>query len=855
MGDLNTATWIFSWIARTCWDGAGPYYSTAGALIDQTNADMADLGYPQWVGTPPATFNVYFKPNGEVYAYVDTSGDPYRYYYPVTGNDVVDPDASANSQRYNRYRDICRSDYYMVQNGHEHPGSTILNLVLTLFSDANDAAYCVPPMNPSGTTFAEGTTGANKYRLTTGTSTHSAQYFQVYEKVIEWDNDDRDDASDSDANYYFIGNLKRARATQEEAMYRNYQWLMLEKKFLFVIPLNLGTGWGVLGGTAYLDSAAFVLIEGNGFVGSTLAAKGSANGCWLLKNGGGTEGVGADIAGHRNAPDYGNSLRPGDARILALAKYYDANDYLTGSAEGLTSMTGKQVTPDVVFSLLGTGHVMPDVVGANIGPVARMGFVDQTSYVPSNFDTSSGTLWTNRNKLLPIIVALAGVLRDGTYYQPTTGNNYNYAGHHKYPLKEMVENIMFPLSKPYMRLWDNGATTWVKRWVPRIDNESSGRFSYFMPRGQGSFALAQDYYFGAGAHTYPTSPMLRTLVSFMADTSTSTYADGLIPALDSSNNRVVTKLLAFLQGMGNNDMGSVYRDDQLGILMNVGKGLEQVVTGIQVSQGAVTTNSYGYLDDQRYHWMYTNGHGISRTSGTPAPISVDLDVALNELIGDNTRGLSKFVDNHETPTDGSAAAVTDPAKWANYDLLLDAAGEMMGDSTSDYYMMGEYIATNPPETQTQHGTLIHIINNMLTKVTMTSTDRKALRHTLGIMMARYPSGGPWTTNTELRDILLHYLPEVMTSASGHYENLLVALKSLMDKDFDGTMEPEILDYLVDLLIHGDRAEEIIPEMYDLLNNPSMTDSAYYNSSYPNKATLKELVDICSELSLEIEDYL
>ncbi len=520
------------------------------------------------------------------------------------------------------------------------------------------------------------------------------------------------------------------------------------------------------------------------------------------------------------------------------------------------------MNPNVLYGLFGSGHVLPDIIGGNLAPVQRLGFVDQPGYIGSvpvsataapagrGFLTSDAC-YTGRNKVLALFVALAGMLSDGTYYEAaSSGYNYNYAStSHKYPLLDFLEGIMIPLSKPLMRLYDDGGAVYGKRWVPRMmDETGSGVFDYFAP------------FTAAPYNNWNSFRPLNTLYplgKFLADQNVgATYNDGLIPTLANNNIYLVTKLLGLLQRMGNNSSSSLnpYRDGAAGggVLENVSKGLEQVVTSLQIDRGNNYVNGYSWIDSgrydrklnsNRYGWMYTDV--ASRVTGTPAPISADLEVALDQLIGHtDTTGISEFIDDHPIG-----------AAWNNYDRLLNAAGEMMGNSAGPYYIMGS---------ESTHGNLVHVINNMLTATTMTTADRQALRHTLGVLMARYDGG--WVTNTELRDILRTYLPEVMTSATGHYENLLIALKSLMDVDNDGIdtngdgiwdnpADYEINDYLVDLLIHGDTAGEVIPEMYDLLNSGSMWDSAYYNATYPNKATLKELVDICSELSLEIEDYL
>jgi hypothetical protein len=872
VGDANTATWIFSWIARACWDGAGPYYATTiPAGMPATKTFTMPVNGSR-------TVNIYYKANGEEYAYVykkETSApftQPWEYYYPDKatsgyGNDVQDPnDTATPKQRYNRYRDTLKSDYYMVQRGQSHP--EIMFMGCRLAGDNSVPGYCVPPMNPNGTAngYVDTTSpGHNKYFLADSTS-FSASYFQFFEKVQEWTNTNIAHAG-GDTGYDIIGNQSRECASQEEAMFRNYQWLMMEKKFTFIIPLSLfaalpATGLAA-GNNSYVDSAIFMIIEANGIVGAATGTKNaSGNGYWNLKGASYGEGIGTDQAGHRNNPDYGNSMRPGDSRVIVFASYFTVST--AGNALPVT-LNNATLNPDIIYdNLLGTGHVLPDAVGANIYPVGKLGFVDQLGFMGSapvsstvaptgrGFLTSDAS-YISRNKVLPIFVALAGALRDGTYYDASgSGYNYNYLSKkHKYPLRELLDGIMVPLSKPYLRMWDDTArgasSQYGKRWIPRIMAESAA-FSCFNPVTNG--------------YTFPDSyrPLntIRTLASFLADQNTTSYYDGLIPII-ADNTNLVTKLLSLLQRMGDFDgAGSPYADSYDpggGILENVSQGLEQIVTAVQVDKGQTLTRGYTSLSDarfdtglntNRYGWMFWNGGGVDRRTApvSPSPISVDLGVALDELIGDGTKGLSKFYNDHS----GAGG-------WNNYDTALDALGQLLGNPATKWYMLADEVNAsspfypNPIDGTYMQGNIINFLNKILTGVTTTTADRQALRHTLGIMMYRYANGtGPWTTNTELRDIIRLRLPETMTSFEGHYGNLLLTLQDMLDYNSNGTVDPDIMDYLIDLLVPGTRAEQVIPKMYELTSSESSWRSDYFNVTYPGYDLWKQLADICEDLA-------
>ncbi len=681
-GMLNTALFMMSWIARTCWDGQGPYY-----YADPSATQLTINGH---------TGYAFYKPNGELYALVDKSAAPWVYYYPPTGNDAAD----STGQRANRYKDTSKSDYFMVQNGN------------------NSNEYTVPPMQPGGSSYAEATSGSNKFRLTA--STHSASYFQLYEKVQEWTNDDIADAG-GDTGYSIIGNTNRECSSQEEAMYRNYQWLLFEKKFMFPIPMNIFT---TVAGCVQVDSAAYVLIEANGLVGMANGKKNpNGNGYWNIRN---CEGAGTNPVGHRNNPDYGDSLRPGDSRIIAFVKYF--------------SSLGNDMSPEVIYNdVLGNGHVLPDIVGANISPVARLGF-NEAAYFGSDF-TASGTTWDNRNKILPVFVALAGFNMDGTVYDASgSGYNYNYNGNHKYPLAQFLEGVMIPLSKPLFRYYTDsqsfGGSAGTGRWVPRMEDEDinnyeddsyDDRFSFLMP----------DIYSGNRDPNYRPRSSLRTLMSVLVDGSISDgLADGMLP-LAVTNTHLVSGLLSLLQQFSDpaHDAARPY----------IFKGLEQLVTAMKVKKseviGSAGRTSLDYTD---YAWMFNTSMR-------------DEDINLEELLG------------YEGPFKTGATYAAHNAQWTDFQDTYNMLASFVGGSRD--------ITPN----------LVNIVNAVLAQP-LTEEQVHGLLYTAGKLFARHDPAG-WhyqgydhgAGNTDSYDQLLDlltYLPlvhDIMKTSGGtgeKYERML-----------------------------------------------------------------------------------
>ena len=172
----------------------------------------------------------------------------------------------------------------------------------------------------------------------------------------------------------------RACATQEEAMFRNFQWLVNEKKFVFTIPMWVES----LG----MNSAAYIVIEANGLAGLALAQKGGhttnpaeGNGEWLLLQNEGTGVIaGAELTRRGMTVNYGDSYTPGDARVMVFCREDNA------------------VTQSLLWqNILGKGHVLPDVIVQNFGPMPRMAFLENGPTLASGSSdwTTSGSDWAD----------------------------------------------------------------------------------------------------------------------------------------------------------------------------------------------------------------------------------------------------------------------------------------------------------------------------------------------------------------------------------------------------------------------------------------------------------------------------
>ena len=772
LGELNTGRWVMGWIARSCWEGEGPYYYA------DPNAPTKEID--------GKTYCVYFRPDGRIYAFVDKSNpSDWKYFYPVDGgNDVEETDTvyapltlGSYKLRQNRYKAKWHTDYYLMKADY-----------VCYDDDANHGGVkYYSPANVVGTTGVDkykmyslnGTTGQGQYGNDLDASTTNAGALWFWEKIAE-------------------NNASRACASQEEAMFRNYQWLILEKKFVFIMPMRsyLGLLASACGAdfNINVDALVYAIIEGNGIAGIANAKKGSQIGYWALS---GSEGTALGHPQPISGANYGDSHTLADGRVWVLVKEDASWDKETVIIVPMTE--GDYVDINKVWdSVLKGGNVLPNAVGENIAPIARMAFL-QSSLVASNstdIGNESSSTWQNRNKLLPIVVALAGDLHEKSHYEPpTSGYWYNFAeaSKHRYPLKHLRDLIAM-LDSPIMRYYKTPYTGASKGWyVPQIQD----------PHGRGTYAFFTPKPIDSSVNFAPNAS-LRSVVQVLTDSGPNSAgtADGLIPAL--ANTKMVTRLMALLQKVGQYGDSAlpIYVDEdkmstdytQWGARRKIFYGLEQILTRIKGSKAVELVR--GYYDVGYPNWMFN-----------PTGNDVSLDVVLDELIGSS--------DTDETPETGEKglAVLVDgrsdsnpDRNWNNYYKLMNGIAELMSNQGST---TGQYCITND---------LVSVIDKSLTSFQATDAQLKGVRHTLGAVMTYYDEDtGQWLVPNELNDILTGYLPQILNGFAGHYGNLMtVANNMLVDDGF--------VEYFMTNLSSSYPSQQVFEELYaflgtDLIANP------------------------------------
>jgi len=792
LGEINTGRWVMGWIARACWEGEGPYYyADPNALTREIDGK---------------TYYVYFRPDGRIYAFVyKPTSDPqsWEYFYPVDGgNDVRDASNARLGNYYlrdNRYKAVWETDKIMLKA--EWANSD--RLTDPLYYTINRVV---------------GESGLDKYRLR-----------KINEPKNTNDDIDAGQISNLEAGGLIFRekipekDIRRECKSQEEAMFRNFQWLILEKKIVFIMPMrSYITVLDINNGDVTLDPLVVTVLEANGIVGMKNLKKGNNIGYWNIKGNEGTDVIGCtgkDKNG--NVVNYGDSYELGDGRIFVLVRE-DAG-YLLGLA-------GSYVDLHTIWDdILGNGAVTPPILAHNLDPIARMAFI-QPSLVASDsaeIGNASATTWQNRSKLLPIVIALAGDLHEKSHYElpenpfnpitnPTGNSWYNFGGNHKYPLKHLRDLIAMldsPMIKYYKQPYPGATKGW---FVPQINNPTdAGKFAFLMPQ-----PIADQYY--PDIDFRPNSK-LRSVIQVITESGSNTTAkaDGLLPAI--TNTKLVSQLLSLLQKMGKDE--GIYQDDdktsndytKWGARRKFFYGLEQIVTRIKCSKSIELER--GYYNVSYPEWVFTKNDD-----------DIDLDKALEELIGYDAsgddqwgKGLAAFVDHRDSTHPNYKGY-----NWINFYKMINGVGELL--SNNGPITNGRFCITED---------LITILDKTLTSVTASNEQLKALRHTLGITMTYYDDDlDAWVNAPELSALLLNKIPQLLDAYKGNNLNLLIAgLNMLQDDGFvEYTLQTMKTDY---------PSQQVFEELHAFMGSDMI--------SNPNSRLWNDLEELITQFAIMLDD--
>ncbi len=383
--ETQLAGWTMGWGVRACFNGEGPYYYA------DPNAEV--------VTVDGIAYSKYLRPNGKVYALVSGDG---QYLYPVDEGDTADTDPetpliNGQPQRDNRYKSQWYSDHFIVHYSHDEADSS------------EDHFFTID--NSSGKTEIREITdpGESAGRLT-------------YNELVD------------------ENEPLRACASPEEAFFRNFQWVMNEKKMVLILPMYMDAGG--------LKAATFQIQECNGWAGLGNLRRFRDNHVWAKQ---GTDGI---------------STIPGDYRF----------EVVSAPDEGQEDLLGAEA---IYNSSIDCGNATPSVVGHNLPALYRLAFprsIDPTGtfedkVLGSKEFAVGDTNWENRNAFTPILFSLLAGMRDhAPAYDPDNKPGIN-AG-----MRTFLNQIAIwikPLfyynhADPYAETLNPGTQNPYNSWIPRV---------------------------------------------------------------------------------------------------------------------------------------------------------------------------------------------------------------------------------------------------------------------------------------------------------------------------------------------------------------------------------------------------
>lgn len=489
--ETQLSAWAMGWVIRACFNGEGPYY-------------YADPD-AETVVVDGQSYRKYLRPDSRVYALVST--DDSNYIYPADDGDVEDPETEATSfngkrQRDNRYKSQWHSDYF-----------------ITHFTEyGTDIQHYFTIDNSSGDIVIKEITGS--LETPAGSLTYN-------ELIPETD-------------------PARACSSPEEAFFRNFQWVMNEKKMVIFLPLHMEAG-DVIG-------TVVQVFECHGSSGLANMRKFRENHVWA-KNG-----------------QTGQSIIPGDYRM----------EVASVSAPGAEVF----IYDDTIYNYnINCGNATPAIVGHNLPALYRLGFprsplMDRENGISDyilgskEFTVGDNDTWNNRNAFTPILFSLLAGIRE---YTPAYDPESIRDGSKGMPMFLTHS----PLSIKPLFYYNRGGETegTPNSWIPRVygtdpDPDDNYQGNPFLQSTSDFYNGRPDTWYGSWQERRYFQPaVLKTQLNILIDSDIAVpekRCDGLLPLITNE-----TKALTHLF--------KLFLDPSVDTLP-----LEQQVSAIKYTKGELT---------------------------------------------------------------------------------------------------------------------------------------------------------------------------------------------------------------------------------------------------------------------------
>ncbi|MEM7181102.1 MAG: hypothetical protein AAF518_09325 [Spirochaetota bacterium] len=198
-----------------------------------------------------------------------------------------------------------------------------------------------------------------------------------------------------------IPDTDRAVASDEEAFYKNFQWLLYKKRMVLVIPVHVDA----LGNE--LREAVYATVVANGLKGlmnvkpyCTTTCSEQDSGIWLKA--GKRIKTGYDTVGDLT---YFSDIAADSSFLIQVWGYGISND-----SYGFTDTTIYQQVYRLLFAKYNEPSrfygPIPPAIKWNFDVIEKLGFVTDSEITPD----STSDNWDKRNKLLPLVAALANAM-------------------------------------------------------------------------------------------------------------------------------------------------------------------------------------------------------------------------------------------------------------------------------------------------------------------------------------------------------------------------------------------------------------------------------------------------------------
>ncbi|MBF0224999.1 MAG: hypothetical protein HQK76_06045 [Desulfobacterales bacterium] len=806
------------WIIRACWNGEGPYYA-------KENMTQSGNEY------------TYYRPNGKVYAKVikDDIYSPvtWEYNYPVDKGDKEDDESKG--QRYNRFKSSWRSDYLL--NVYTSDDYSLTNAG----KKTSTEKYIAITNEPTGDT--------KMFELSSPND--SAGYNVYYELINEND-------------------AKRECETHEEALYRNFQWVMLEKKFIELIPMHLEIDKGSLKkavktliGEGLLDAqletpiniiidilpipliqvgTTVLVVEGNGVAGLTSCRKFRENHVWAKSGKTGRSTIQGDYRNEVVAHPYGLSVSFGPSTKIDISNLL--------------------VNDKVVYNeTLGVGTLVPAIIVQNAPVLYRLAFplskpvTRNTVNGEPIIDYQIGSKefqvgdenWQQRNALVPILVSLVAGLRE--YTGTISSSNIN-AG-----IRTFLDGTA-PLLKPliyYQRYFadnfipgaeyssEENCPYPIKTWKPRLMDDhwflkSNAEFYSYnskgIPIGNGGM---KKWYGGEEERAYYQPARLKTMLNMLIDSDPFSKdpkrCDGLLAFLTqyengkAPNSRLLTRLfrvLLILAGEKYDDTVAINENDSnfedWGPRRQIFYALEQLQSCNKPTKGEYNKINESNFKKLKYpQWMFATYDAEKKTYKDVRDVDVITDKGLDISIGSDElgMGLAVFPDERDPKHKGYKNKDWD-GYYRNFKMLT-AFMSKKGDTQNIYYILEEVIT---------------VLDKILAKISPTNDQLRALIHTGGIALTSYDSSlKTWKTYDEdLLKIVQEHMLKLEQVPQGH-------LLEANSRSITEMSEGGLFKYVIDTMTSDYSSESIIKDIYAFISKPPV--SNYKSQFWDDVATLLE----------------